>query len=562
MLPNRIPKAIADDPHRSAECRAFKRLEATLDDGFTVFAWVPWLRDRDGGGFVEGEADFLVAHETDGLLVVEIKGGRVRREGESGRWFSRDRSGVEHEVADPVMQCRKSKDAVLRRLRDLPGWEHRWVGAGYAVVLPDCERPAQDLSLHARLEIFAFHEDLANLGPCLRRILRAWTARDTCSPGLGPDGVAALESLVAGSTELRGTLGPALRDEDRAILQLTEDQYRVLDALAGNDRVLVSGAAGTGKTMLAMQQARRLASQGRRTLLTCFNRPLADYLRQSTGSRDRVTIWNFHQLCCQFARQARLDAIDPDGPDSESLPESYFAHDLPRLFLDALDAGVEGFDSIVVDEGQDFLPDYWDTLQLAFKDMTRATLHVFQDAAQDIYAARANPLRDMFRFTLTENLRNTRQIHRVLRGISGDTRTVALGPAGIQPEWIEATPTEEPARLAEVLRRLIREDGVAASDIAVLTTSRREIATLVRDGRIGEFETTDVPLERSARVLVESIPRFKGLERRVVVLAGLRESRHGQIDNLLYVGVGRARTHLVVIADTTTIGRMRAAAVD
>jgi len=58
-------------------------------------------------------------------------------------------------------------------------------------------------------------------------------------------------------------------------------------------------------------------------------------------------------------------------------------------------------------------------------------------------------------------------------------------------------------------------------------------------------------------VLVESIPRFKGLERRVVVLAGLRESRHGTLAQLLYVGASRARTHLVVIADEPTLARLR-----
>jgi hypothetical protein len=557
MFPNRIPKAVADDPRRGAERRVYDRLAATLDDGYAVFGWVPWLREGERGGLAEGEADFLVAHEQEGFLVLEIKGGRVSRDGNSGRWSSRDREGRAHEIHNPVQQAGRSMHSVLNRLKTMPGWEHRWIPSGYAVVMPDCERPARDLALDAPLRICAFAEDMANLGPCLRRILRGWTAEHVKTLGLGAEGVAALESLVAGSFELRAPLGPVLKDEDRSILELTEEQYRVLDALAGNPRVLVRGGAGTGKTMLAMEQARRLGRQGRRTLLTCFNRPLADYLRQSTGGREQVTILNFHQLCYQWARRAGLDAVDPDSPQAETQPETYFQQELPRLFLDALDRLDERFDSIVVDEGQDFLPDYWDVLHLAFADLTRATLHVFQDAAQDIYAARADALRGVTSYTLQENLRNTRQIHRVLQGLSADDRTVARGPAGVHPEWIAATADEQAARLAEVVLRLTGAEQVAPQDLAVLTTSRGDIARLAPDGRVGGNAITRDPLERSERVLVESIPRFKGLERRVVVLAGLRESRHGTLAQLLYVGASRARAHLVVIADEPTLARLR-----
>ncbi len=557
MFPSHVPKEVEDDRWRGAERRAYRKLEETLDDTWTVFGWVPWLRPREGGGLEEGEADFVVAHPHEGLLVVEIKGGRVARDSTSGRWTSTDRKNAVHVIGDPVLQARKSMHVVVDRLKKLPGREHRRVQAGYVVVFPDCERPAGDLGLHAPAGILAFSDDLAELGPCLRRALMEWRERETAGDPLGADGVAALESLVAGSFELRAPLGPVLREEDREILQLTESQYRVLDGLAGNPRVLVRGGAGTGKTVLAMEQARRLGRQGRRTLLTCFNRPLADYLRQSTGRQDTVTILNFHQLCHRWAERAGLEVEDPDGPRAAGLAEDYFRRALPRLFLDALDRLDDRFDSIVVDEGQDFLPDYWDALQLAFADLPGATLHVFQDAAQDIYAAGSGGLSDMVTFALQENLRNTRHIHRVLRGLSADDHTVPLGPPGVPPEWVEAPADEEPARLAEVVGRLVREEKVAPGDIAVLTTSRGDIGRLAPGDRIGDLTVKRDHLDPSDRVLVESIPRFKGLERRVVVLAGLRESRHGTLEKLLYVGASRARVHLAVIADRATLERLR-----
>ena len=74
-----------------------------------------------------------------------------------------------------------------------------------------------------------------------------------------------------------------LADDDRELLRLTEQQFAVLDRLRRQRRVSISGGAGTGKTVLALEKARRLAREGSGVLLTCFNRPLADNLRRSAG---------------------------------------------------------------------------------------------------------------------------------------------------------------------------------------------------------------------------------------------------------------------------------------
>ena len=109
--------------------------------------------------------------------------------------------------------------------------------------------------------------------------------------------------------------------------------------------------------------------------------------------------------------------------------------------------------------------------------------------------------------------------------------------------------------LSRILHRLIRSDGVPPSAIAILTSTRRNIPELAPNGRIGAFEITGEHAPDTHRVLAESITRFKGLERDVIVLVKLDPVDYCDTGTLLYVGASRARTHLVVIEAPETLAR-------
>ena len=139
-----------------------------------------------------------------------------------------------------------------------------------------------------------------------------------------------------------------------------------------------------------------------------------------------------------------------------------------------------------------------------------------------------------------------------------DDETEAIGPDGRAPEFIVVEEAGEAARLAEVVTRLVRDEGVRPDQIAVLTAARRWLGALAPFRRIGEYPVTDDTAGVPGHVLLETIHRFKGLERPVVVLAGLRQPAvHVDPAKLLYVGVSRAQAHLVVLGDEAVVGRMR-----
>ncbi|MEO5618721.1 MAG: AAA family ATPase [Candidatus Eisenbacteria bacterium] len=373
-----------------------------------------------------------------------------------------------------------------------------------------------------------------------------------------PDGWAEeLEALIAPSCTLQARLGSLVRDVTAESDQLTTEQFSVLDNLARNRRVLVTGAAGTGKTMLALEKARRLTRSGAHTLLTCFNRPLADHLARSAADMlPGLVVHNFHQLCYLWARRNGFDGLDPDSPEvrelnrEKILGSEYFDKTLPEAFLASLAANDERFDAIVIDEAQDFSAPMQSALRKALRNSRSGFLFAFQDEGQGIFQGRRGWNRKgILEYHLSKNMRNSRQIHAVAKRLNPNDDSDSAGPEGTAPEFI-AVPdaTTAASEIAKRIRKLTTSDGVGLSQVAVLTAGRREISALAPEGSLGGFAVTQDPFGRAGTLYLDRISRFKGLERDVVILTGLgNPPAHNRADALLYVGASRARSHLIVV---------------
>jgi len=109
------------------------------------------------------------------------------------------------------------------------------------------------------------------------------------------------------------TRAASARDQRRwgkgRLLTLTTEQYSALDLLADNRQCLFRGAAGTGKTMLALEYAKRMASAGNRTLLLCFNRLLGDWLHVESArctSAALLTATTYHRFVREMILKTEL----------------------------------------------------------------------------------------------------------------------------------------------------------------------------------------------------------------------------------------------------------------
>ncbi len=217
-------------------------------------------------------------------------------------------------------------------------------------------------------------------------------------------------------------------------------------------------------------KARRLASEGFRTLLTCYNRPLADHLADLCAGVPNLEVTTFHQLCHRQADRAhRESGRDLLAEAKATYPgRDLFDVQLPNALAYSLEVLPERFDAIVCDEGQDFREEFWLPLELLLSDYERGPLYVFYDDNQNIYRAATFPIRDP-PFTLTTNCRNTAPIH---RAAYSHYRGVPVNPPDIDGDDVqfdEASSRE--GQLTKVSARIVdfvARQGVAGGDIVVL----------------------------------------------------------------------------------------------
>jgi superfamily I DNA/RNA helicase len=388
---------------------------------------------------------------------------------------------------------------------------------------------------------------MEDLGAKVRQMYRYWRTKHGDSK-LGADGVKILTQLLAPTFQLRKPLGASIADDDRQILELTEQQYRVLDLLSRQRRVSVAGGAGTGKTVLAGEKARRLAEEGLRVLLTCYNRPLSEHLQGQFAGIEGLEISTFHQLCYDWAEKAG-NVLPKTGGDRE-----YFEKTMPEALMKAIDKLEKRYDAIVVDEAQDFHEMWWDPLQLCLSDLDTGILYVFYDDNQSIYQRATTFPTGLVELSFSENLRNTKKIHELARRFYKGGDMHAGGPDGRAVEAIECQ-GEAATRhaVADLLNRLVVEQEVPASQVAILVGKAVDRGAFAGTYQLGSVGLTANQQVEPKKVLLQTIHGFKGLERRVVVLADVDHVPPSIREELFYVGITRARAHLAVVAERSTL---------
>lgn len=216
-----------------------------------------------------------------------------------------------------------------------------------------------------------------------------------------------------GSVQFAMELREQMAAVSRTIEALTQDQYRILEWTRGFRRASVSGCAGSGKTLVALEKAIRLEKAGLQVLVLCHNPFLAEHLRFLT-SRTTIRVHDFAEWVAYLVDDQRQTTGSTDWIHYEEPTEEDIAAATSRLRESKV-----RYDAVVVDEGQDFRDSWWTLIDCTFADPEYAILYVFHDDNQALLPLRSTYPVQEAPFSMSKNCRNAgavfdlvRQLHR------------------------------------------------------------------------------------------------------------------------------------------------------
>lgn len=510
---------------------------------------------------VSGEADFIVLVPRLGALVLEVKSHTHIHRGEDGLWyFGKDVAG---EARGPFRQAADAMHAlrnhVVEKRPDLAG-----VVFWSAVILPFASGRIVTGEWHpwqmvdsAKFRASPINRIVSTVLVRARELLSTRTARwfaEDEAPSI--EQCRTITSLLRPKFEVFQSPAARARLLAQELRAYTEEQLEFLDSIELNPRLVLHGPAGTGKTLLAVESARRSINQGRRTALLCFNRLLSQRLTEETKTLPGLTCASMHKLMCDIAQVRPPDNCGPE----------WWASQLPQLATEALlarDAAAR-FDEIVLDEFQDFLlPSLLDFLDLivegglaagrwrAFGDFERQSIyqtpdHITLTEFLEKRSGRATT------FNLTVNCRNlprvVHHVHRLGQLVPG-YRRIRRPDDGVDPEFHFYRVADE--QLGMLRRALLKldGDGFQPADIVVLSPLRNCAAARLADAADGPRIVAFSDKEKSVRWT--TIQAFKGLEAPAVILTDIQDVSSPDARDLFYIGLTRTVQRLVICASNS-----------
>ncbi|WP_181275547.1 nuclease-related domain-containing DEAD/DEAH box helicase [Brevibacterium oceani] len=486
------------------------------------------------------EIDLLVLWPGMGIAVIEVKGGRV--DVVDGDWYTHGSNGARSRLSTPPLdQAMIAKhtlvDYLHSRVSTLPG------PVSHLAVFPYSQLPGDWDQPDAPRRQLVDATQLDSLAGIVADQLRYDFDPGRDDPTLTHEYV--IKNLKRTNQAVDNLALRAAEIGDRADA-LSREQAKLIRILRHQNRAEISGGAGSGKTYLALLKARSLTQQGLKVALMCYSRGLGRFLQLFTAQwpeSDRPAfVGLFHDLPISWGA-AR-------GSDDDS---EYWELRLPTMLKELADGRPRTglFDAIVIDEGQDFSVLWWDAVQSCLRNQLAGTLYVFTDERQRIFDRQGESPITMNPIQLDENLRNSQQIVAGFSDLVSDPPIARNGP-GEDIDWID-TSAEEAMAAADGQVESLMDAGWNPGDIALLTTGSRHPV----QREVVEDEGTSAYWDQffaAEDVFYGHVLGFKGLERPAVVLCvnGFRDPQRAL--DMLYVGMSRATTKLVIVGDLSWFG--------
>lgn len=483
------------------------------------------------------EIDFIILLKDMGVVIVEVKGGHISFDGQD--WVQSDSKSSR--AIHPAAQAKRNMHTFREFLRNR--WSQGNVKSDWIICFPDSQVKVSN-SPDLPIEKIVDKNNLKFILSTIKNNL------NTKSNAAAPSGKAWIDAALAHikpKSLQEIDKESALGNNYAHIKELTHQSIELLGQLSDNEKFIVYGPAGSGKTWLAFEQAKIWIEQGLKIGIVAYNRGLVSYLHKKglelqEGARPKF-IGTFHE----FAKQIGTTAGAPANYNEENDPYASALIQAAEKLSEE-----EKFDAFIVDEAQDFMSSWWTTLEISLRQ--NGKIGAFGDVNQKVFGKRNFPISKYAKFRLKENIRNSKQIAE-LAALFSEESLVARGPNSFPVEMIEVPAQKVIEAADDMVERLTEKDNWHPGEIALLTTKNRhpvhaEIANKDKDLYWSDFWTNE-------NVFYGTVGGFKGLERPVVILALDGFHNAEEFNDFMYVGLTRARDKLVVVGSRENLNRLK-----
>lgn len=513
-------------PHHTeshGERHLYSVLKTQLPDGYTVIHSLPWLCSAvtklDREARPTGEIDFLIIHPENGVLALEIKSGVYRLQNSC---FIHVRKGYK---IDPLSQTKKNVHGFASWLGAEPSLRLR---IGYGFVFPDSDFDRAnipgmfDTRSTPPQPLYIDTEGYPDVAQNIINLMMYWK-KALKNPDLGQDRTQQLIDYLSPQIDGHPRWASRIRFDNKMWLQLTSEQSVVVRNVMRNSRSLITGWPGTGKTLIAIESARKYSVVGKRVLVLTFNKRLKDHIREQLEGYQACTVLTWHGLC----------RLASDALGKIAAGEAWYKINCVK-HLDAAirDGLMDEYDALVVDESQALAESWCKTLVGWFENKPMTFFcdetQVFRFEKDGVTLSTLEKVLGISAFPLTIILRMPKAVTEILSEVVppklqlSSPRTVEEDTAR---EIITLDPGEELVRIKE---NLVAE-GVSSSDIVILM------------GAINSKFYVD--LISSKKLVAENIAKFRGLEAPVVIVLGAESLDTAE----LFSAYSRATTKFVAI---------------
>ena len=488
------------------------------------------------------EIDSLVLWPGKGIFLIETKGGSIRQNA-MGKFEQKQTQGWRE--IDPEYQIERARQNFKNFLKDNAGIPR--ISSSSLVAFPESPLPSLEEAKGFNRRRTLDQSDVADIKDFLIDVSKVGGLHEAATADICEE----VYDFISGEMDESVWFIENSLNRERYFNEYTDEQKAILDVAKAMPSFKVVGGAGTGKTFIALEKARREAAEGKSVALMCYSQGLSQYLRKYTESWPDAErpkyVGTFHSLAPHWGLN-----FDRSNADDDWWDDVY-----PKLLMEKLRVrdSIPKFDSIVIDEAQDFGAMWWEAINLSFaEDYSTSRLFAFGDSDQSL--ARREGFDDLPLpvLTLGQNVRSTDEIA-VLSNLLSSSPSTLSGIGGPRALFDEVR-SEDAHSVADDLVEILMDQGWAADQIAVVTTNHRHAKQLERLGSHQGNQTYYESFFHREDVFYAHINGFKGLERPVIVVAidGFKEPRRAR--EALYAALSRARDQLAICGDLDEIAKI------